>query len=183
MHASLGAPAIGQPLSHLGDSLSLSGVLRTTPWWSSVTQMTLVTRLPWTPRGETRVRAGQAMIPWLLFSLPPLLPTEVGLVQFHEPGIFNYSALLMSEDKDTLYVGARETVFALNALDISEKRHEVGPAPSLPALRTPFCPYLYTDLAQDSTSEVTQEKSRLFLCLICIVYACIYMVTLKRMRE
>ncbi|XP_013210661.1 semaphorin-4D isoform X2 [Microtus ochrogaster] len=50
---------------------------------------------------------------------------EVGLVQFHEPGIFNYSALLMSEDKDTLYVGAREAVFALNALDVSEKRHEV----------------------------------------------------------
>ncbi|KAL1785292.1 semaphorin-4D isoform X2 [Sigmodon hispidus] len=50
---------------------------------------------------------------------------EVGLVQFHEPGIFNYSALLMSEDKDTLYVGAREAVFAVNALDISKKQHEV----------------------------------------------------------
>ncbi|XP_051027183.1 semaphorin-4D isoform X1 [Acomys russatus] len=50
---------------------------------------------------------------------------EVGLVQFHEPGIFNYSALLMSEDKDTLYVGAREAVFAVNALDVSEKQHEV----------------------------------------------------------
>lgn len=87
-------------------------------------------------------------------------------MQFHEPGIFNYSALLMSEDKDTLYVGAREAVFALNALDVSEKRHEVGPAPSLPAPGAPFCPYLYTDLAQDSTSKVTQEKSRLFLCLI-----------------
>uniref|UniRef100_A0A8C6GKD7 Semaphorin-4D n=2 Tax=Mus TaxID=862507 RepID=A0A8C6GKD7_MUSSI len=50
---------------------------------------------------------------------------EVGLVQFHKPGIFNYSALLMSEDKDTLYVGAREAVFAVNALNISEKQHEV----------------------------------------------------------
>ncbi|XP_031215412.1 semaphorin-4D isoform X3 [Mastomys coucha] len=50
---------------------------------------------------------------------------EVGLVQFHEPGIFNYSALLMSEDKGTLYVGAREAVFAVNALDVSEKQHEV----------------------------------------------------------
>lgn len=49
---------------------------------------------------------------------------EVGLVQFHEPGIFNYSALLMSEDKGTLYVGAREAVFAVNALDVSEKQHE-----------------------------------------------------------
>lgn len=58
--------------------------------------------------------------------------TEVGLVQFHEPGIFNYSALLMSDDKGTLYVGAREAVFAVNALDISEKQHEVGPVASQP---------------------------------------------------
>uniref|UniRef100_A0A4X1SFM9 Semaphorin 4D n=1 Tax=Sus scrofa TaxID=9823 RepID=A0A4X1SFM9_PIG len=50
---------------------------------------------------------------------------EVQLVQFHEPGIFNYSALLLSEDKDTLYVGAREAVFALNAHNISRKQHEV----------------------------------------------------------
>lgn len=53
-------------------------------------------------------------------------------MKFHEPGIFNYSSLLMSEDKDTLYVGAREAVFAVNALDISEKQHEVGPATSQP---------------------------------------------------
>ncbi|XP_020929478.1 semaphorin-4D isoform X3 [Sus scrofa] len=50
---------------------------------------------------------------------------EVQLVQFHEPGISNYSALLLSEDKDTLYVGAREAVFALNAHNISRKQHEV----------------------------------------------------------
>lgn len=49
---------------------------------------------------------------------------EVQLVQFREPGIFNYSSLLLSEDGDTLYVGAREAVFAVNALDISEKQHE-----------------------------------------------------------
>lgn len=50
---------------------------------------------------------------------------EVGLVQFREPGIYNYSALLMSEDEDTLYVGAREAVFAVSALNISQKHHEV----------------------------------------------------------
>lgn len=50
---------------------------------------------------------------------------EVRLVQFHEPDIYNYSALLLSEYKDTLYIGAREAVFAVNALNISEKQHEV----------------------------------------------------------
>ncbi|XP_042770148.1 semaphorin-4D isoform X1 [Panthera leo] len=49
---------------------------------------------------------------------------EVRLEKFHEPGIFNYSVLLLSEDKSTLYVGAREAVFALNALNVSEKQHE-----------------------------------------------------------
>ncbi|KAM5329900.1 semaphorin-4D isoform 3-T6 [Glossophaga mutica] len=49
---------------------------------------------------------------------------EVQLVKFHQPGIFNYSALLLSEDKDTLYVGAREAVFAVNALNIAQKQHE-----------------------------------------------------------
>lgn len=64
-------------------------------------------------------------------------------MQFHEPGIFNYSALLMSEDKDTLYVGAREAVFAVNALNVSKKQHEVGPVPTPPQwaslLHLPLC--------------------------------------------
>ncbi|XP_058998544.1 semaphorin-4D isoform X2 [Mustela lutreola] len=49
---------------------------------------------------------------------------EVHLEKFHEPGIFNYSVLLLSEDKTTLYVGAREAVFALSAHNVSEKQHE-----------------------------------------------------------
>lgn len=55
-------------------------------------------------------------------------------MQFHEPDIYNYSALLLSEDKDTLYIGAREAVFAVNALNISEKQHEVRPG--LPCMST-----------------------------------------------
>lgn len=58
-----------------------------------------------------------------MFSPPP---PEVHLEKFHEPGIFNYSVLLLSEDKTTLYVGAREAVFALSAHNVSEKQHEVG---------------------------------------------------------
>ena len=58
-----------------------------------------------------------------MFSLPS---PDVPLEKFHEPGIFNYSVLLLSEDSSTLYVGAREAVFALSALNISQKQHEVG---------------------------------------------------------
>lgn len=62
------------------------------------------------------------------------------LEKFHEPGIFNYSVLLLSEDKSTLYVGAREAVFALNARNVSEKWHEVRrwhPAPAPPGRLAP----------------------------------------------
>lgn len=55
----------------------------------------------------------------------PLPSPDVHLEKFHEPDIFNYSVLLLSEDKTTLYVGAREAVFALSARNISEKQHEV----------------------------------------------------------
>ncbi|XP_071072683.1 semaphorin-4D isoform X3 [Dasypus novemcinctus] len=51
--------------------------------------------------------------------------SEVRLARFQEPGVSNYSLLLLSEDKDTLYVGAREAVFAVNALDVAEKQQEI----------------------------------------------------------
>ncbi|XP_075456061.1 semaphorin-4D isoform X4 [Ascaphus truei] len=50
---------------------------------------------------------------------------EVHLTHFHEKDVFNYSTLLLSEDQDVLYVGAREVIFAVNSLDIAEKQHEV----------------------------------------------------------
>ncbi|XP_074137575.1 semaphorin-4D isoform X7 [Sminthopsis crassicaudata] len=50
---------------------------------------------------------------------------EVRLIHFHEPGISNYSTLLLSKIKDTLYIGAREVIFAVNSLNIAEKQHEV----------------------------------------------------------
>lgn len=59
---------------------------------------------------------------WCYFSF---ISTEVQLIHFHESEVSNYSTLLLSEDKDVLYVGAREVIFALNAVHIDEKQHEV----------------------------------------------------------
>ncbi|XP_074851171.1 semaphorin-4D isoform X2 [Carettochelys insculpta] len=50
---------------------------------------------------------------------------EVQLVHFQEPEVFNYSTLLLSDDKDVLYVGAREVIFALNSVNIAQKHHEL----------------------------------------------------------
>ena len=78
-----------------------------------------------------------------LIRSPLALPSpEVQLVQFHEPGIFNYSALLLSENEDTLFVGAREAVFALNAHNISKKQHEVWCGLPVPLLSFSFQHFL-----------------------------------------
>uniref|UniRef100_A0A672FLR5 Semaphorin 4D n=1 Tax=Salarias fasciatus TaxID=181472 RepID=A0A672FLR5_SALFA len=45
--------------------------------------------------------------PNTLFSL------DLRQLQFSEPGIYNYSTLLLSEERDALYVGAREAIFQL----------------------------------------------------------------------
>ncbi|XP_039946753.1 semaphorin-4D isoform X9 [Hirundo rustica] len=50
---------------------------------------------------------------------------EVQLIHFNESKVSNYSTLLLSEDKNVLYVGAREVIFALNAVNIAEKQHEL----------------------------------------------------------
>ncbi|XP_013915424.1 PREDICTED: semaphorin-4D-like [Thamnophis sirtalis] len=50
---------------------------------------------------------------------------EVHLVHFQDPEISNYSTLLLDEDRDILYVGAREVIFALNSFNIVEIKEEV----------------------------------------------------------
>uniref|UniRef100_A0A3B4BJA8 Uncharacterized protein n=1 Tax=Periophthalmus magnuspinnatus TaxID=409849 RepID=A0A3B4BJA8_9GOBI len=45
---------------------------------------------------------------------------KIDVTEFSEPGIFNYTTLLLSEERDALYVGAREAIFELNKNDITE---------------------------------------------------------------
>ncbi|XP_072570718.1 semaphorin-4D isoform X4 [Paramormyrops kingsleyae] len=50
---------------------------------------------------------------------------ELDLIEFSEPGIFNYSTLLLNEDEAVLYVGAREAVFELSMRNVSVKKNKV----------------------------------------------------------
>lgn len=72
------------------------------------------------------------MVPWfvlsaaffvrlLLFSLLLLLTDsqDRAVRQFSPAGVFNYTSLLLSQSDDTLYVGARDMLFALNVNDIT----------------------------------------------------------------
>ncbi|KAK1884197.1 Semaphorin-4D [Dissostichus eleginoides] len=47
------------------------------------------------------------------------------LMEFSEPGIFNYSTLLLSEKRDALYVGAREAIFELSKKNVTVKNNKV----------------------------------------------------------
>ncbi|XP_074546224.1 semaphorin-4D isoform X5 [Halichoeres trimaculatus] len=50
---------------------------------------------------------------------------DLDLMEFSEPGIFNYSTLLLSEKKDALYVGAREAIFELSRRNVSVRNNKV----------------------------------------------------------
>ena len=47
-------------------------------------------------------------------------------MEFSEPGISNYSTLLLSEERDALYVGAREAIFELSKTNVTVKNNKVS---------------------------------------------------------
>ncbi|CAL8326995.1 unnamed protein product [Boreogadus saida] len=50
---------------------------------------------------------------------------DVDLLEFSEPGVFNYSTLLLSETRDALYVGAREAIFELSKRNVTVRNNKV----------------------------------------------------------
>ncbi|XP_077398749.1 semaphorin-4D isoform X2 [Vanacampus margaritifer] len=50
---------------------------------------------------------------------------DLELMEFSEPGIFNYSTLLLSDDRDALYVGAREAIFELSKKNVTVRNNKV----------------------------------------------------------
>ena len=54
-----------------------------------------------------------------------VLCSDLDLMEFSEPGIFNYTTLLLSEERDALYVGAREVIFELSKKNVAVKNNKV----------------------------------------------------------
>lgn len=50
---------------------------------------------------------------------------DVDLLEFWEPDVFNYTTLLLSEERGVLYVGAREAVYELNLSNVSVKSNRL----------------------------------------------------------
>jgi len=66
----------------------------------------------------TVCEAHMMKIKWFLCS-------DFDLMEFSEPGIFNYSTLLLSEERDALYVGAREAIFELSKKNVTIRNNKV----------------------------------------------------------
>lgn len=49
--------------------------------------------------------------------------------RFSVDGVFNYTSLLLSQEDDMLYVGAREKLFALSLSDISKTKLQKNVCP------------------------------------------------------
>uniref|UniRef100_A0A3B5KZU4 Semaphorin 4D n=1 Tax=Xiphophorus couchianus TaxID=32473 RepID=A0A3B5KZU4_9TELE len=55
----------------------------------------------------------------------PRTSWKLDLMEFSEPGIFNYSTLLLSEERGALYVGARDAIFELNKRNVTVRNQKV----------------------------------------------------------
>lgn len=56
-----------------------------------------------------------------MFLLPPDAKERLAK-RFSVDGVFNYTSLLLSQEDDMLYVGAREALFALSLSDVSRTK-------------------------------------------------------------
>lgn len=57
---------------------------------------------------------------------PLVFCSDLDLMEFSEPNIFNYTTLLLSESGDALYVGAREAIFELSKKNVTVRNNKVS---------------------------------------------------------
>ncbi|KAG7468213.1 hypothetical protein MATL_G00140390 [Megalops atlanticus] len=74
--------------------------------------------------------------------------------RFSADGVFNYTSLLLSKQDDTLYVGAREVLFALDLSDISRGRLQRNLTWSTPEKKRDECSFKGKDLQTDCFNYV-----------------------------
>lgn len=56
---------------------------------------------------------------------PLVFCSDLDLMEFSEPNIFNYTTLLLSEGGDALFVGAREAIFELSKKNVTVRNNKV----------------------------------------------------------
>ncbi|XP_063045023.1 semaphorin-4B-like [Engraulis encrasicolus] len=86
------------------------------------------------------------VIPRIIF---PYNSKERVVRQFSPDGVFNYTSLLLSQSQDTLYVGARDTLFALDVSDITSHTQQKMLSWETPEKKRKECGFKGKDLQKD----------------------------------
>ncbi|KAJ3605304.1 hypothetical protein NHX12_027353 [Muraenolepis orangiensis] len=91
---------------------------------------------------------------------------EVDLLEFSEPGVFNYSTLLLSNTRDSLYVGARDAIFDLSKSNVTVQNNKVQW--QVPDKRVSMCMLKGKSKEQDCLNYVrvlqVLDEERLYVC-------------------
>uniref|UniRef100_A0A3Q1C833 Sema domain-containing protein n=1 Tax=Amphiprion ocellaris TaxID=80972 RepID=A0A3Q1C833_AMPOC len=87
---------------------------------------------------------------------------------FSVSGVFNYTSLLLSNEDNMLYVGARETLFALNLSDISAVRLQRNLTWKTPERKREECSFKGKDLQTDCFNYIKillrMNSTHLYVC-------------------
>lgn len=62
----------------------------------------------------------------LCWRLLRVLCSDLDLLEFSEPGVSNYTTLLLNEKRNALYVGALEAVFELSKKNVTVRNNKVA---------------------------------------------------------
>lgn len=88
--------------------------------------------------------------------------------RFSPDGVFNYTSLLLSKEDNMLYVGARETLFALNITSISRTQLQRNLTWSTPQKKRDECSFKGKDLQTDCFNYVKillrVNSTHLYVC-------------------
>ncbi|XP_034730423.1 semaphorin-4B-like [Etheostoma cragini] len=88
--------------------------------------------------------------------------------RFSVDGVFNYTSLLLSQEDDMLYVGARETLFALSLSDISKTKLQKNLTWGTPAGKREECSFKGKNLETDCFNYIKillrLNSTHLFVC-------------------
>ncbi|XP_076143341.1 semaphorin-4B-like [Alosa pseudoharengus] len=112
-----------------------------------VVTMTLL--LPWALSlllSTIAVARNDDVIPRISF---PYHSQERAVRQFSPAGVFNYTSLLLSQSDSTLYVGARDMLFALNVNDITSHSQQKALSWETPEKKRKECGFKGKDLQKD----------------------------------
>ncbi|KAK5935013.1 semaphorin-4B-like [Pseudochaenichthys georgianus] len=88
--------------------------------------------------------------------------------RFSVDGVFNYTSLLLSQEDDMLYVGAREALFALSLSDISKAKLQKNLTWGTPAGKREECSFKGKDLETDCFNYIKillrLNSTHLYVC-------------------